>query len=75
MHWLALVVVPTTVMITLVPQQASKALGGSKLQLLPHSTVLLVAQLSTGGVVSRTVTAWLQVALLVQQSVACQVRV
>ena len=70
-----LVVVPTRLIVKLVPQQASTALGGSKLQVEPHSTVLLVAQVNTGGVVSTTVTVWLQVALFEQQSVACQVRV
>ena len=40
-----------------------------------NSTVLLLAQVMTGGVVSTTVTVWLHVALLLQQSVACQVRV
>ena len=70
-----LVVVPVTVTVTFVPQQASTALGGSKLQLLPHGTLLFVAHVITGGVVSTTVTIWLHDALLEQQSVACQVRV
>ena len=38
------------------PLHASEAAGGSKLQALPHATVLLVAQVSTGGAVSTTVT-------------------
>jgi hypothetical protein len=33
---LALVVVPSTVIVTLVPQQASTAVGVSKLQAVPH---------------------------------------
>src|SRR5260370_1392555 len=70
-----LVTVPTTVIVTLLPQQASTALGRSKLQLLLQGTLLFVAQVMTGGVVSTTVTVWLHVALLEQQSVACQVRV
>src|SRR5216683_2970010 len=54
----------------------SVAVGASKLQALPISTVLLVLlQVITGAVVSTTVTFWLQEALLPQRSVACQVRV
>src|SRR5258708_11720422 len=54
----------------------SVAVGASKLQALPNSTVLLVLlQVITGAVVSTTVTFWLQEALLPQASVACQVRV
>ncbi len=41
----------------------------------PHSTVLLLAQVTTGAVVSTTVTVWRHMAVLPQQSVACQVRV
>src|SRR6266403_2096277 len=73
-HAELLVVVPSTLIVKLVPQQRSTALGGSKLQAAPHSTVLLVAQVNTGGVVSTMVTVWLQVALFEQQSVACQIR-
>src|SRR3989442_8279256 len=65
-----LVTVLNTLMVTLVPQHASEALGGSKLQLLPHSTVLLLAQVSTGGVVSPTVKHWLQMLLFAQPSLA-----
>src|SRR6266581_3644804 len=55
----------------------SVALGTSKVQAVPNSTVLLVLPLQsiTGAVVSTTVTVWLHWALLVQASVACQVRV
>src|SRR6266851_4272393 len=55
----------------------SVAVGGSKVQALPNCTVLLVllVQSITGAVVSTTVTVWLHVALLLQASVACQVRV
>src|SRR2546423_1846942 len=42
----------TTVIATLVPQQASNAVGGLNAQTEPHWTVLLVAQVSVGGVVS-----------------------
>ena len=51
-----LVTVLRTITDTLVPQQASAAAGGSKLQVLPHWTVLPPAQVRTGGVVSTTVT-------------------
>src|SRR2546426_36256 len=55
----------------------SVAVGGSKVQALPNCTVLLVllVQFMTGAVVSTTVTVWLHWAVLVQASVACQVRV
>src|SRR6266404_9553767 len=62
-------------MMRLVPQASPGAVGGSKLQAVPHSTVLLVAQVIVGGVVSRTVTVWLQVLLLPHGSIAAQVRV
>src|SRR6185503_4953075 len=61
------------VIVTLVPQQASKATGMSKAQGEPHSTVWFVPQVSTGGVVSIMVTTSVQVAVLVQQSWASQV--
>jgi len=70
-----LVTTPTNVTVTLVPLHASEAAGRSKLQTLPHSTVLLVAQVSTGGVMSRTVTTWLQLLLLPHASTARHVRV
>ncbi len=70
-----LVTVPTTVMVTLVPQQASMALGGSKLQGVPQITPLPGAQVMSGGVPSNTWMLWLHVLLLPQQSVACHVRV
>src|SRR5438552_16390065 len=54
----------------------SVAVGASKLQAAPCSTVLLVLlQVITGAVVSATVTFWLHWAKLPQASVACQVRV
>jgi hypothetical protein len=62
------------VMVTLVPQQTSEAVGELNDQVEPHWTVLLLAQVMTGGRVSTTVTVWLQVAVLLQQSVALQVR-
>src|SRR5207244_2534382 len=64
-----------TVKVRLVPQHTSEAVGSSKLQEAPRLTVLFVAQVMTGGVLSTTVTFWLQDAWLEQQSVACQVRV
>src|SRR5437667_12437134 len=51
-----LVTVPTMVMVTL--PQVSLALGGSKDQVLVHSTVLLVTQVMVGCVVSLTVIVW-----------------
>lgn len=71
----ALVVVLVTVTVTFVPAQASEAEGASKVQAEPHWTVLFVAHVMTGGVVSTTVTIWLHGALLEQPSVACQLRV
>src|SRR6266446_2324350 len=54
----------------------SVALGASKVQAAPCSTVLLVLlQVITGAVVSNTVTFWLHWAKLPHASVACQVRV
>ena len=63
------------VTVTFVPEQASTAVGGPKLHVEPHSTVLLVAQVNTGAVVSTIVILWLHEVLLLQRSVACQVRV
>jgi hypothetical protein len=75
-HWPArLVTVPVIVRVTLVPSHRSLAVGRSKLHGVPHSTVFSPAQLSEGGVVSTTVTVWLQVERLVQASSASQVRV
>src|SRR5881296_4761269 len=68
-----LVAVPRIVMVTL--PQASKATGGSKAQVLVHSTVLLPTQVMVGLVVSCTFTFWLHSAKLPQASVARQVRV
>jgi hypothetical protein len=42
---------------------------------VPHSTVLFVTQMIVGGVVSTTVTVWLHVLELPQQSIATHVRV
>jgi len=60
---------------TFEPQQASKAVGGIRAHVLPHCTVWLLAHVITGGTVSMTVTVWLHVVELLQQSVACHVRV
>src|SRR5437867_85193 len=73
-HVPGFVTVLRIVMVTLVPQQASAAVGGSKPQGVPHSTVLLVAQVITGGVVSTTRTSCVQVMRLSQQSLASQMR-
>ena len=64
-----------TTTLTFRPSQLSKAVGASKLQAVPHSTVLEAAQNRTGGVVSTTVMVWEQVARLEQASVACQVHI
>src|SRR2546425_13188533 len=54
----------------------SVAVGASKLQAVPCSTILLVLpQVMTGAVVSTMMTFWLQVLLLPQASATCQVRV
>src|SRR5262249_15499150 len=50
-------------------QQLSVAVGLSKSQTEPHSTILFRAQVRTGGVVSTTVTTWLQLAMFPTQSV------
>src|SRR5713226_3760167 len=64
-----------TMVIVLLPL-LSVAVGASKLQAAPCSTVLLVLlHVITGPVVSVTVTFWLHWAKLPQASVACQVRV
>ncbi len=61
--------------VTLVPQQISNAVGGSNVQPVPHSTTLGPAQMRIGGFVSVMVTISVQKAVLVQQSTACQVSV
>src|SRR5437660_1220148 len=54
----------------------SLAVGASKVQAAPWSTVLLVLlHVMTGAVVSTTVTFWLHELLLPQASIACQVLV
>jgi hypothetical protein len=60
---------------TFVPAQASNALGAVKFQTIPHSTTRLLAHTRFGGVVSITVIVWLHVLLLLQGSLARQVRV
>jgi hypothetical protein len=69
-----LVIVLTTLTTGFV-QQLSVATGRSNVHGVPHWTVLFVAHVSVGGVVSTTVTLWLQELLLLQQSTACQNRV
>src|SRR5262245_48863539 len=56
-------------------QHRSVAVGGSNVQFEPHSTVLFVAQVRTGGVVSTIVTAWLQVLVLPWRARASKTRV
>ena len=51
-----LVTVLTTITVTLVPQQTSTAVGGSKFQATLHWTLLPSAQVRVGGIVSMTVT-------------------
>ena len=64
-----------TIVIVLVPF-TSLAVGASKIQEVPNSTVLLVLlQVITGAVVSVTITVWLQRLKFPQGSVACHVRV
>ena len=70
-----LVTVLKTVIVTLVPQQMSEAVGESNDQLEPHSTVLLVAQVMTGGSGVLTVTSRVQELVWPWQSVASQVSV
>ena len=56
-------------------QHRSVAVGGSNVQFEPHRTVLFVAQVRVGGVVSTIVTVSLHVFVLPQQSRASQIRV
>ena len=70
-----LVTVLTRVIVTFVPSQMSLATGGVNVHGVPHSTIRLPAQVRFGGVVSTTVMFWLQVEMLVQESIARQVRV
>jgi len=75
-HWLAkIVTLLRTVMVTLLPQQASKAVGVSKVHPEPHSTVLGPAQVTTGGFVSMMLTVSVQKAAFEQQSTAFQFKV
>src|SRR5258707_5685787 len=74
-HRMAVLVTVLTIVIVLVPP-VSVAVGASKVQALPNSTVLLVLpQIITAAVVLTTVTFWLQAALLPQASVATHSRV
>src|SRR5205823_25825 len=63
----------TMVMVTLVPLlQRSTAVGMSNAQSVPHCTSLSGPQARCGGWVSTTVKVWLQVAVLLEQSVTLQ---
>ena len=70
-HDPALVTVLTIVMLLLL---RSVAVGASNVQALPNSTVLFVAQVICGAVVSTTVTTWLHWVKLLHASVARHVR-
>src|SRR6185436_17183079 len=70
-----LVTVVSARIVTLVPRQLSKAVGTSKLHTLPHSTVLFVAQVTTGGAVSTTLMVCTQVLRLPHGSNSSHVRV
>src|SRR6266850_1395302 len=70
----AFVIVPVMVIVAFVPSQTSVAEGASNVHTSPHSTMRLLAQVMSGAVVSTTVMVWLHEALLLQLSVACQVR-
>ena len=70
-----LVVVLTMRSVTPPGEQASVALGESNVHCEPHSAVLLVGQVRTGGVVSRTVTVCEQLKRLLQESEASHMRV
>src|SRR6185436_6889231 len=59
---------------TLVPSQASTAVGRVKANGVPHSTIWSCAQVRLGGVVSTIVIVWLQNVSLVQVSYARHVR-
>src|SRR5207249_1917302 len=63
-----------TLILTFVPQQKSKAVGGLKSQADPQATTLLAAQASDGAAVSMAVTACVQEALWPRQLVTTQVR-
>ena len=54
-----------------IERQLSVAVGTPKAQLVPGATVILLGHVSVGGVVSTTATNWVQIALLLQQSVTC----
>src|SRR5438477_3273206 len=74
-QWPTVFVTVLTIVIVLVPL-TSLAVGASKIQEVPNSTVLLVLlQVITGAVVSVTITVWLQRLKFPQGSVACHVRV
>jgi hypothetical protein len=64
-----------TLMVTLVPQHRSKAVGGSNVQPVPHSTNFKGAQVMIGGLVSMIETVSVQKAVFEQQSIAAQVNV
>src|SRR5580765_4679558 len=67
------VTVFSTTAITFV-QQLSLTVGASNVQFEPHSTVLFVAHVIVGGVVSTTETTCVQVAVIPRQSVRIKAR-
>ena len=66
-----LVTVFWTRILRLVPQQLSVAVGEPNVHGVLGDTVMLLGQVSVGGVVSTTATNCVQIALLLQQSVTC----
>src|SRR5260221_10463107 len=70
-----LVTVLSAVTVTLVPLQASKAVGGVKVQGESHGKPTGEGQLIVGGVLSITATLWLHVLVFPHGSVTTQVRV
>src|SRR6266705_6854683 len=58
------VLVPVTMIALFVASQLLKAVGRSKVQEVPHSTVLLVVQAKVGGCASLTITRKEQLAVL-----------
>ena len=69
-----LVTVVVTVMTTSLPLHVSVAVGRSKSQVAPHSTIRSGTQVIAGGVMSCTVMVWTHWLWLPQASVATQVR-
>jgi hypothetical protein len=69
------VTVLTTVIVGAMPVAGSNAVGGSKFHACKQLTDLSAAHVITGAVVSRSVTVWAQLTLLLHPSATSQVRV